>query len=70
MNVRNVPTLASLQADVKSCEAALNNFNEETGDPELQLQLKDDLRHAREDLRIFSYKAKPCLTKNGKVLRP
>lgn len=67
---RKISTLASLQAEVNLCANRCYNFDEETGDPELLLQLREDLREAREALRIFTYKAKPCLTKNGRVLRP
>lgn len=32
--------------------------------------LKEAVRTANENLRIFKYKAKPCLTPNGHLLRP
>lgn len=71
MNAKKKPdTLGKLQAEVNICQTCLNNFDEENDDPEMLLQLREDLREAREALRIFSYKAKPCLTKNGRVLRP
>lgn len=32
--------------------------------------LKEAVRVANENLRIFKYRAKPCLTQNGRLLRP
>jgi len=58
-------TLDTLNADVRFNAFALAHC--EPADVEAN---KEALRKAKEALRIFAYKAKPCLTKSGKALRP
>jgi hypothetical protein len=58
-------TLDSLNADVRFNEFALKHC--EPADVEAN---KEALRKAKEAVRVFSYRAKPCLSRNGKALRP
>ena len=62
-------TLTQLNNEVALAKADANNISE-TSTLEERVRAREALRKAQEAVRVFSYKAKRCLTKNGKVLRP
>lgn len=61
-------TLKGLNNAIDAAQSQLHHYHD--GDPVVVEQLKEKLRKARENLRVFTYKAKPCLTPSGRVLRP
>jgi hypothetical protein len=69
IKMKTVITLSSLNANVSAAANALH-FLPADATEEVIAAAKEQLRKAREAVRIFSYKAKPCFTRSGKALRP
>ncbi len=70
MNTRGqVLTINSLNAKVEAARAAIAALP--TGEVDLVLlaKLKDELRKAKEALRIFIFERKPAMNSRGKVAR-
>lgn len=67
--MKTVITLSSLNANVSKAIAAIKTMPADAT-AETIAAAKEQLRKAREAVRIFSYKAKPCFTRSGKALRP
>jgi hypothetical protein len=61
------PTFFDLQQQVSQAEAALKAAKPGS---ETIPALREAVRGAREAARVFAYKAKPSLSRNGHALRP
>lgn len=62
-----VKTLKSLIEEVEEAEGMVDTWHE--GSDYSLMEAKTRLRKAKEELRIFKYKAHQCLTPNGRLLR-
>lgn len=63
----NKTTLADLNSNLAIAQATLDGTDKT--DLQAVIVAKEQVRKAREDLRIFSYKAHQALTPSGKVIR-
>lgn len=68
MTRKKVYSLSDYNAAVLNAERLLSEARKNK-DEENFPRLKEELRVAKENLRIFKYRAKPCITQNGHSLR-
>lgn len=61
-------TLASLNRNLELAQTSLRLTP--VTEAEAITEARANVRQAKEALRVFSYKAKPCLTRSGHALRP